>query len=135
MKLGRIFFLILVFVTPSLTQAQKEVEYKEQTWLAYFNQTRLTSRSGIWLDLHWRLSEDFLKENSLGIARLGYTYYITDQVRATVGYAHTKQYSHVSGIPDIPEHRPWQQVQWFEKKSWFTMMQYIRMEERFRRKV
>jgi hypothetical protein len=37
--------------------------------------------------------------------------------------------------PDIPEHRLWQQIQWFEKKSWLTMMQWVRLEERFRRKV
>ena len=117
-------------------QAQeKEVEYLEQTWFGYFNQTRLTEKSGVWVDLHLRLTGNFVDNIGVSIARLGYTYYITDQARVTVGYAYATQYGLAPDAPDIPEHRPWQQIQWIEKKSWFTMMQWIRLEERFRRVV
>lgn len=128
--------LVLFFLASVYAQAQeKEVEYLEQTWFAYFNQTRLTEKSGVWADVHLRWTGNFVDNLGVSIARLGYTYYITNQVRATVGYAYATQYGLTPDAPDIPEHRPWQQIQWTEKKSWFTMAQYIRLEERFRRVV
>jgi hypothetical protein len=33
-----------------------------------------------------------------------------------------------------PEHRPWQQIQWHTKNAKTRMMQYIRLEERYRRR-
>jgi hypothetical protein len=126
--------IIGLFVLHAPAFCQKESEHREQTWFAYFNQTRLTNKSGIWMDLHFRMTDNFLKEPSISIARLGYTYFLSDQARLTAGYAYVTQYVQDAG-PDIPEHRPWQQIQWFEKKSYFTMMQYLRVEERYRRKV
>lgn len=122
---------VLLLTFTSAYAQEKDVEYLEQTWFAYFNQTRLTDKSGIWLDVHVRFTGNFMDDLGLTIGRIGYTYYLTDQARLTVGYAHVTQYGH-DGAPNIPEHRPWQQIQWFEKKSWFSMSQYIRLEERFR---
>lgn len=126
---------VTLLITASASAQEKDVEYLEQTWFAYFNQTRLTDKSGIWLDFHVRLTGDFVDDLGVTIGRIGYTYYLSDQTRLTIGYAHATQYSQVSGAPNIPEHRPWQQIQWFEKKNWFSMAQYIRLEERFRRVV
>lgn len=111
----------------------RDLEVREQLWIGYFNQTRLTARSGIWSDLHLRLTNDFVKDLSLSILRLGYTYYLADNVRLTAGYSFVTQYSTVT--QDIPEHRPWQQVQWTDKRARFSMAQYLRVEERFRRKT
>jgi len=123
---------MLLLVSASAQAQEKDVEHLEQTWFGYFNQTRLTDKSGIWLDLHLRLTGDFVDDVGVSIGRIGYTYYLTDQTRLTLGYAYATQYSLAAGTPSIPEHRPWQQVQWFEKKSWFSLAQYIRLEERFR---
>src|SRR5687767_240176 len=113
LRMGKWIFITLFFIPfISLHAQEKNIEYQEQTWFAYFNQTRLTNRSGIWIDLHLRFTGDFVNEPAVGIARIGYTYYLTDQARLTFGYAHATQYS---GSPNIPEHRPWQQIQWFEK--------------------
>jgi hypothetical protein len=114
-------------------QEEKEFETREMIWLAYFNQTRFTDKSGLWVDLHLRLN-DFGAETHATLARIAYIYYLSDQVRLVAGYAHQTAYGH-DGAPNLPEHRPWQQIQWIEKKSWFTMMQWIRLEERFREKV
>lgn len=128
--------LCLLFLISASAQAQeKDIENLEQTWFAYFNQTRLTDKSGIWLDLQVRLTGDFADDVGVTIGRIGYTYYLSDQTRLTIGYAHATQYSHTTGSPNVPEHRPWQQIQWIEKKNWFTLMQWIRLEERFRGKV
>ncbi len=133
MHLKKIFFLLLL--TPVLSLAQKQTEYTEQAWFGYLNQTRLTNRSGIWLDLHFRLNDHFVKEPAIAMARLGYIFYVNDQNRLAAGYAYITQYSNSNGLPNVPEHRLWQQFQWFEKKKWLSIMQYVRLEERFRRKV
>jgi len=132
MRLKYILIGVLLLGSIYSVAQEKNIDYLEQTWFAYFNQTRLTNKSGIWVDLHFRLTGDFVDEAAVGIARIGYTYYLTDQARLTIGYAHATQYA---GSPNVPEHRPWQQIQWFEKKSWLSMAHYIRLEERFRKEV
>ena len=125
-------FAILVFVILFVSDvwSQKISETREQVWLGYFNQTRFTDRSGLWLDLQLRLN-DYFNQKSVSIARLGYTYFCSDELRLTAGYGYITHYSLASGQPDIPEKRPWQQVQWFEKKKNVSLSQYLRIEERF----
>ena len=118
-----------------LALAQKQIENREQTWIAYFNQTRFTKRSGLWVDLHYRLTGDFINQKSVSINRLAYIYYLSDQVRLMAGYAYVKQFGLSAGATDIPEHRPWQQIQWLEKKNGFNLAQFFRIEERYRRRV
>ena len=131
----KIIALFIVLV-PALSIAQdKKTEYLNQSWLGYFNQTRLTDRSGIWLELQLRLNTPFANNPSLSIARIGYLYYLNDNTRLAAGYAYVTQYAQDEALPDVPEHRLWQQVQWFEKKNRLTLMQWVRLEERFRREV
>jgi hypothetical protein len=127
-------YLLLTFALLSFgfINAQKSTEHRQMTWLGYFNQTRLTDKSGIWVDLHWRLNDDFFNETHALLGRVGYTYYIADRTRLTFGYAYQKQPGH-NGAATVLEHRPWQQIQWIEKKSWFNLMQWIRLEQRFRK--
>jgi hypothetical protein len=110
---------------------EKEFEYRKMTWLGYFNQTRFTEKSGLWLDLHLRLNDDFTNETHALLGRVAYIYYFSDKARLDVGYAYQEQPGH-HGAVDVHEHRPWQQLQWFEKKSWFSLMQWVRFEQRFR---
>lgn len=127
--------LIVLVAETSFSQTAKEFETREQTWFGYFNQTRFTKRSGLWLDLHLRLTNEFVNQKNLNIIRAGYTYYFSDQVRLTAGYAYVTQYGLAPEEPDVPEHRPWQQIQWMEKKKGFNMMQWFRIDERFRTRV
>jgi hypothetical protein len=55
-------------------------------------------------------------------------------LKLTAGYGYISHYSQGSSTLIIPEHRPWQQVQWHTKYGRNRTMQYIRLEERFRRK-
>lgn len=126
-------FIAAIFSWPLYGQ-QKEIEYREQTWLGYFNQTRFTQHSGFWFDLHFRMTESFVQEKSLSLARIGYTYY-AGEAKLTAGYAFATRYAHTNDQPNEPEHRGWQQLQWTDKKKGFNMMQWIRLEERFRAKV
>ncbi|HTE33058.1 MAG TPA: DUF2490 domain-containing protein [Chryseolinea sp.] len=122
------------FINTIMAQT-KSFDEREQTWFGYFNQTRFTKRSGVWLDLHLRLTNNFVEQKNLSIIRAGYTYYLSDQVRLTAGYAYVTQYGLAEGEPDLPEHRPWQQIQWSEKKKGFNLMQWFRVEQRFRTKA
>lgn len=131
---NRLLFFALLLPFFSFSQ-EKEVHYTEQAWFGYMNQTRLTNRSGIWLDLHLRLNDNFIKEPAVSILRGAYIFYLNDQNRLATGYAYATQYAPDGGSPDIPEHRLWQQIQWFEKKNWLSIMQWVRLEERFRKKV
>jgi len=130
--------LLLCVLTLSAisSSAQKTVATEEQAWFAVFNQTRLTNRWGIWFDAHLRLKDDFVGDLSQGIVRAGPTFYLSDDVRLTAAYA----YVHFFPAPGhanigLPEHRPWQQVQWFVRGSKARLMQWVRLEERFRRKT
>ncbi len=127
------FSLLLLTGQQTFSQT-KDSDTQEQLWVGYFNQTRFTDKSGMWVDLHLRFTGNFIDNLGLAIARAGYTYYLSDQVKLTAGYAYAPRFS-TTGGPTVPEHRPWQQIQWIEKKSWFTLMQWVRLEERFREKV
>jgi hypothetical protein len=116
--------------------AQKRTNSVQQTWLSYNNQTRLSEKWGLWGDFHLRTKEDFFEDFSTGIVRVGLMYYIKDLTKLTVGYAYVNHFPQ-KGHEDIsqPEHRPWQQVQWHNRFSRLRMMQWVRLEERFRRKI
>ena len=127
-----LFFLLNGF---SATAQTKNTSHASQVWLAYFNQTRLNARWGLWGDFQMRTREEFTDHFSTGIARAGITYLIDDNVRLTMGYGFINHYPVNAAVTvSQPEHRPWQQVQWFTKNKRTRMMQYIRLEERYRRR-
>lgn len=127
--------ILLLFCSLHLA-AQKNVTTEEQTWFGAFSQIRLSQRWGIWADAHLRLKDDFVGDLSQFIVRAGPMFYITDDVRLTAAYAYVNHFP-AEGHEDIsqPEHRPWQQIQWFTRWPKVRLMQWVRMEERFRRKI
>jgi hypothetical protein len=134
MRFPSLIILILV-CTGTLAQI-KQTESVQQTWLGYFNQTRFSNKWGTWTDLHLRTKEDFFSDFSQSIARVGLTYYLNDDTKLTAGYAYVSHYpadNHKNVT--MPEHRPWQQIQWHSKYSKLRLMQWFRLEERFRRKI
>ena len=130
------FFVMVALVSCGLAFSQKQTAYVQQVWLGYFNQTRLSDKWGIWTDLHVRTKEDFVSDLSTGIARFGLTYYLTDQVKLTAGYAFVKQFP-AEGHTGIsqPERRPWQQIQWHTQQKKWRLVQGVRLEERYRKKI
>jgi len=132
--LGSIALLLLV--CPSNAQSNKSTENVNQIWLGYFNQTRLNNKFGLWTDLHLRTKENFIDNFSASFVRLGLTYYVTDVIKITAGYAYVSAYpADAHKKITQPEHRPWQQVQWHTEYGKKRMMQRFRLEERFRRKI
>lgn len=133
---SKLLVLCCCFLTTICFAQQKTVETENQVWFAYFNQMRLSEKWGIWTDLHLRTKEDFVHDFSIGIVRVGLMYYLRDQTRITAGYGYINHFPS-PGHANIsrPEHRPWQQIQWFTNYPKLRMMQYLRLEERYRRKV
>jgi hypothetical protein len=133
MKLVVVFAVVQALVGNAFCQSVEKVfEHREMTWFGYFNQTRFTNKSGVWADIHVRLNDSFVRETHAYLGRLAYIFHINDRTRLSAGLAFQLQPGH-NGAPDQFEPRPWQQIQWFEKKKWFTMMQWIRLEQRFRK--
>ncbi len=120
----------------SSSYSQKQTQHVQQVWLGYFNQTRVSERWGIWTDLHLRTREEFVSNLSTAIARFGLTYYANDHLKFTAGYAYIN-YFPADNHPSVSqtEHRPWQQVQWNTNAKRSRLMQWIRVEERYRRKI
>jgi hypothetical protein len=125
-------FWLLAFTYEGL--AQKQIEVREQTWLGYFNQTRFTNKSGLWVDLHFRGTDNFFQAKSIAIARFAYIYYLSEHIRLMAGYAYAPRFSNAEPHV-IPEHRPWQQFLWVEKKNGFNLTQSFRIEQRFRQRI
>lgn len=134
----RFFILFMLCLWSHLAPAQtaRIVQTEEQAWLGYFNQTRFSKHWGLWLDAHFRLKEDFVGAPAHAIVRPGLTYYLMDDVRLTAayGYVHHFPGDDHKNIGQ-PEHRPWQQIQWFVRWPKARLMNLVRLEERFRRNI
>ncbi|GAB3295669.1 DUF2490 domain-containing protein [Hymenobacter tenuis] len=130
-----LFSLSLLLLLGQQATAQKQYVREQQTWLGIFNQTRFSDRWGTWTDLHLRLHDHYVQDMFQTVARLGLTYYLTDDVRLTGGYAYVHHFPDGARTIGQPEHRPWQQVQWFSKFPKARLMQWVRLEERFRRTI
>ncbi len=111
--------------------AQKVTTTEGQVWLGYFNQTRLSQRWGLWLEGQVRTREDYFSKISAVLPRAGLTYYLNDHAKLTAGYAYLPE---IEGF-STPEHRPWQQLQWHTSYPRLRLMQWVRLEERFRKKA
>jgi hypothetical protein len=120
----------------ALAQTQKSTEKLQQLWFGYFNQTRFSDKWGMWLDLHLRTKEDFVNNFSQSIVRLGLTYFLSDATKVTFGYAWVNNFpgDNHKNISQ-PEHRIWQQIQWHTKYGRKRMMQWVRLEEKFKHKI
>lgn len=137
MNLKCLFFILMVFSQLAVkAQPAKHTDNLAQIWLAYFNQTRFSNRWGLWTDLNLRTKENFVNNLSVSIVRLGVTYYLTTDTKLTAGYAWVNFFpgDNHKNISQ-PENRLWQQIQWHTKYGQKRMMQWIRLEERFRHKI
>lgn len=132
-----LFGTLTSLILTSKANAQvKQTINVDQVWAGYFNQTRFSNKWGVWADGHLRTREDFFTNFSQAIVRLGLTYYLTDDAKLTAGYAFINHFP-AENHKNIsqPEHRPWQQIQWHTRFPKLRLMQWFRLEERFRRKI
>lgn len=135
-KFRFIISICLLMISCAADAQTKTTAEEEQLWLGYFNQTRLSKRWGIWTDVHFRTKENVFGGLSQFIVRPGLTYYLTDDAKFTAAYAFINHFP-AENHKNIsqPEHRLWQQFQWHTKYPKVKLMQWFRLEERFRRKI
>ena len=131
--------LLLVVFTTSLAAAcaqnTKTITRYQQVWLSYSNITRLSTKWGLMADAQVRTKDHFVEDFSTTITSFGINYNLSEATRITTGYTYSENYADGARTVTIPEHRPFQQVQWNNRYGNKRMLQWIRLEERFRRKV
>lgn len=129
-------FLFLSYTVQGQTPAKpaKEVTPSAQVWTAFYHQSQLSNRWGIWFDAHLRRT-DFLNRWATIIVRPGVVYYLSDDARLVGGYARAAFYPDEPGNDVQTEHRFWQQINWEGKLGKVETNQWFRVEERFRRKL
>jgi hypothetical protein len=134
-KLLIVGFLTLILCLDTNSQS-KLITSQNQIWAGYFNQTRFGKKWGGWTDIHLRTKEDLFTNFSQAVIRLGLTYYLSDDAKLTAGYAFVNHFP-ADNHKNIsqPEHRPWQQLQWHTKYTKLKLMQWFRLEERWRRNI
>lgn len=134
-KLSGFLLALLIYAgtTPEGWAQNKEVIHRNQVWLGFFNQTRLTNKFSLWLDVHARRT-DFLDRWATTLVRPGLTYHVSENVRLTAGYAYVSHWPAQETQATVrPEHRLWQQVNWNSKSRKLYINQWVRLEERFNR--
>jgi hypothetical protein len=128
---------LIVWSSIAKVQAQappKQVHEQGQVWLGYFNQTRLSEKFSLWLDLHARRT-NLLDRWSTTIIRPGITFHLPHHINLTAGYAYISHYP-AAGLNTVrPEHRPWQQISYMRRAKKLQTLQWLRFEQRFNRKV
>ena len=128
-----LFFTIIISNVSA--QTTKTVHSREQLWFGYFNQTRFTNKWGMWLDVHYRQTDNFIERPFQFLVRPAVTYFIKDNLRFNAGYTFAAHFPAEGLTTTRPEHRGWQQIWWNQKYSGLTTLQWLRLEERFNRKV
>jgi hypothetical protein len=115
-------------------QTVKQVNPNSLVWFAYFNQTRLSDKVGIWLDVHARRI-DWLDRWSAVAVRPGVTFYLSDKVRLTAGYAYFNHYPPLGQRTIRTEHRLWQQASWSQGGGRWQVSHRLRTEQRFNKNI
>lgn len=127
--------IVLSAVDASAQAPDKEIHSREQLWLGYFNQTRFSNRWGMWVDVHYRRTDNFVDRPFQFLFRPAVTYFIKDNLRVNVGYAFVDHFPAKGLNTHRIEHRPWQQIWWSQKYPGLSTLQWLRLEQRFVEKV
>ena len=114
---------------------EKHIHEREQLWLSYFNQTRFSKHWGMWTDVHYRMTDNFVERPFQFLFRPAVTYFFKDNLRLNVGYALATHFPAKGMNTTRLEHRVWQQIWWNQKYPGLTTLQWLRLEQRFNEKV
>ncbi|HEX8060915.1 MAG TPA: DUF2490 domain-containing protein [Cyclobacteriaceae bacterium] len=127
--------LINIAAVAQTTTPTKTIHHREQAWAAYLNQTRLSNKWGLWAEVHYRMTDNFVDRPFSLLIRPGVTYFIKDNLRATAGYALVEHYPAKGLHTTRTEHRIWQQIAWNQKYPRLATTQWLRLEQRYLEKI
>ena len=119
--------LLLYFLLSASSFSQNKIKEKQQIWLGYITQTKLSNHFSWWNDLHW-------VPESFGIVRTGLIYHFgkEKQFTTTLGYAFAEFYPPKGKSTFRPEHQPWGQTTYQHQSNSFKFLHRLRYEARYR---
>jgi hypothetical protein len=109
---------------------QKNVQKSNQLWIQYYNQLKLNKKLSLMTDGGFRWKDG---DRLLYIARTGIGYQINSTFRVAAGIATTGQYG-TDGLNKV-ELRPYQELSSSVMLNKVTLLQRLRIEERYFRNV
>ncbi len=132
-KLLYLFFLL--FSLHSLAQ-NKPISYLQQSWVSWSPQVKFSKHWGSWADAEIHTSDHYFNGFSQAVFRLAATYYNSRGNKFTAGLGYTDylpgdNHKYIS----IPEYFTWEQYQWFSVSNKQKLMQWLRLEQKFRQDV
>jgi len=89
----------------------------------------------MWVDVHYRMTDNFVDRPFQFLFRPAVTYFIKDNLRLNAGYTLVEHFPAKGLSTTRTEHRAWQQVWWNQKYSRLSTLQWLRLEQRFNQKV
>jgi uncharacterized protein DUF2490 len=129
--------LVLSLLLPSAARGQeaREIHEQYQFWGSVNSTTRLSDRWGAIADVHVRRNE-FLAQPSFYFARFGGTYWVTEKLTLTLGYAHAWYAPTCDGCTTWSgENRVYEQLRYVSRVGKVTVLHRLRNEQRFRETV
>jgi hypothetical protein len=132
----RILSFAFLFIAFSAGAQPKPVIYTQQSWVGYYPQLKFSKHWGIWFDSEIHTNDHYFNGFSQATFRLAGTYYNDKLNKFTAGYGYTNYFpGDDHAYISIPEHFAWQQYQWFAFTNKRKLMQWIRLEEKWKRDV
>ena len=129
-----LFLFIVIFSISGFAQ-NKQVQHLQQSWISYFNQSRLSKKWGIWDELQVKTHDHFTNQFSNTEATIGGIYYLTNNIKLVDGYTFVTTYPADGKTMNSYEHRSWQMIQLTTLKPKIKFTQWLRLEERFKSKI
>lgn len=123
----------LLFLSVFVQAQQKPMLFEAQSWASYNLQAKFSSKWGSWFDAEIHTKDHYFNEFSQVTIRLGASYYLKNHNKIIGGYGYT-DYFPTEGHQyiSIPEHFVWQQYQFFHNSQRHKLMQWIRLEEKWK---
>jgi hypothetical protein len=131
-----IFFLFSFMICLGLAAQHKPVIYQQQAWVGYYPQLKFSKHWGIWFDSEIHTADHYFDGFSQATLRLAGTYYNNRKNKFTAGYGISdffpgENHKYIS----INEQFLWEQYQWFKYRPRTKLMQWLRMEEKWKTDV
>jgi hypothetical protein len=103
-----------------------------QLWFSFSHQGRVSKDWGYWFTLQHRTKNNFASNLYVDLTGLGATYFATDNLRVSAGYAFGLLFPSVTNQSFFrDEHRSWQMVSYSYVSHRLRLTQMARSEQRF----
>lgn len=127
--------ILLVLASLNVSAQTKQIQSIQQSWFSIQDQSRLTSKWGIWNDLQIKTKDNYTNNFSSSEFSLGAIYVLPKNLKLVGAYTYVTNYPSEARTINVYEHRPWQMIQMNTNLHAAKWMQWLRLEERFKSKT